>query len=78
MQKFKTLVDDDMSNIMTSGIMYNVILNHLPIFVVIAPIKQSQNVISIIDSKLIRDTSNFVIKEINNNDLLEKFNHLHV
>ena len=45
-----------MSNIMTSGIMYGDISDHLPIFVT-APIKQS--------NKFVRDMSNLVIRLMN-------------
>ena len=54
-----------MSNIMTSGIMYGDILDHLLIFVM-PPIKQSKSVKNINGTKLIRDMSNFVINELNN------------
>ena len=59
-----------MSNIMTSGIMYGDISDHLPIFVVV-PIKQSKSVKNINDAKFICDMSNFDINEFNN-DLKER------
>ena len=77
-RKSKTLTDriysNSMSNITTSGIMYGYISDHLPIFVK-APIKQSKSVKNINDIKFIRDMSNFVINEFNN-DLTEKLNQL--
>ena len=54
-----------MCNIMTSGIMYCDILDHLPIFS-LTPTKQSQSVKNINDTKVIEDF---------NTDFLERFNH---
>ena len=61
---------------MTSRIMYGDILDHLPIFVT-APIKQSKSIKNINDTKFIRDMSNFVINEFNN-DLTERLNQLNI
>ena len=56
--------------------MYGDISDNLTIFV-IAPIKQLKSIKNINDTKFIRDTSNFVINQFNN-DLMESINQLNM